>query len=168
MIITEKKLDVAVSCSVGLSLGIASISKLSSLDKVLVLVGPDFTRKNKTKTTKMSNSKSITFWAMLTDIRPLGYTADVHFLAELRLVVVDVVEFDDKLSLRLQSSACLFAYHCGSEDVRSLLLTVQAASGVQIAIILVDDKDSASAFARQDVPYLAFVLVRLELQMETF
>lgn len=104
---------------------------------------------------------------MLTDIGPLGYTADVHLLAELRLVVIDVMEFDDELGLRLQSPACLFAYHCGSEDVRSLLLAVQAPSGVQIAIIFVDDKDGASAFARQDVPHFAIVLVGLELQIET-
>lgn len=102
--------------------------------------------------------------AVLTDIGPLRHTADVHLLAELRLVVIDVVELDDELGLGLQSAARLFAHHRGSEDVQSLLLAVQAASGVQVAIILVDDKDGAGAFARQDVPNFAVVLVGLELQ----
>lgn len=103
---------------------------------------------------------------MLTDVGPLGHAADVHLLAELRLVVVDVVEFDDELGLGFQFLARLFVHHCGSEDVERLFLAVQAASGLQIAVILVEDKDGAGAFARQDVQHVAVVLVLVGLELQ--
>lgn len=85
--------------------------------------------------------------AVLTDIRPLRYAAGVNFFAELRLIIVDVMEFDGELGLWLQLLTCPFVNHCGFEDVKSLLLTIQAASGVQVTVILIDDKDGASPLA---------------------
>lgn len=89
--------------------------------------------------------------AALTDIRPLRYTAGVNLFAELRLIIVDVVEFDDELSLWLQLLTCPFVDHCGFEDIKSLLLTIQAASGVQVTVTLINDKDGAGPLARQNV-----------------
>lgn len=88
---------------------------------------------------------------VLTYIRSLRYTTSVNLLSELRLVIIDVVEFDDELSLWLQLLTCPFVDHSGSEDIKSLFLPVQAAGGVQVAIILVYDKDGAGPLAREDV-----------------
>ncbi len=83
----------------------------------------------------------------LTDVRPLGYAASVNLFAELRLVIVDVMEFDGELCLGLKLLPCPFVDHCGLKDIKSLLLAIQAASGVQVAVILIDDKDGAGALA---------------------
>lgn len=87
----------------------------------------------------------------LTNKRPLRYAASVKLFAELRLIIVDVVEFDSELGLRLQLLTRPFVDHCGSEDIKSLFLTIQTAGGVQVAIILVDDKDGAGPLARQNI-----------------
>lgn len=87
----------------------------------------------------------------LTDVRPLRYTASVNFFAELRLVIVDVVEFDGELGLGLQLLTCSFVDHCGSEDIKSLLLTIQAASGMQVTVILINDKDGTGTLAGQNI-----------------
>lgn len=67
---------------------------------------------------------------VLTDIGPFRHTAGVKLLAEVRLVVVDVVQFDGELGLRLQLQSGPFVHHGGSEDVETLLLAIQAACGV--------------------------------------
>lgn len=89
--------------------------------------------------------------AVLTNIRPLRYAAGVNLFAELGLVIVDVVEFDSELGLRLQLLPRPLVDHCGFEDVESLLLAIQAAGGVQVAIVLVNDKDAAGSFTGQNV-----------------
>lgn len=88
---------------------------------------------------------------VLTNIRPLRYTASVNFFAELRLIIVDVVEFDDELGLRFQLLTCPFVDHCSFEGIKSLLLTIEAASGMQVTVILIDDKDGAGPLARQNI-----------------
>lgn len=105
----------------------------------------------------------------LTDIRPLRHTPSVNFFAELGLVIVDVVELDGEVGLRLQLLPRPFVDHRGFEDVKGLLLAIQAAGGVQVAVILIDDKNGAGPLARQNVldQAVAAVLVRLELQVDT-
>lgn len=103
--------------------------------------GRDITR----KPSKQSFRNTLTY------IRPLRYAASVDLFAKLRLVVIDVVEFDGELSFWLQFLACALVDHGGPEDVKRLLFTIQASSGVQVAIILVDDKDGAGPLTREDV-----------------
>lgn len=99
--------------------------------------------------------------AVLTNIGPLWYTACVNFFAELRLVIVDIMEFDGKLSLWLQLLTCLLVDNCGFEDVKRLLLTIQALDGMQVTIILINDKDAAGTVTRQNIlnQTVAMVLV---------
>lgn len=103
--------------------------------------------------------------ALLTDVGPLGYAAPVNLLTEMRLVIVDVVEFDRELRLWLQLLTCQFVDHGGPQDIKSLLLPIQAAGGVQVAIIHVNDKNGAGPLARENIPHqsIVVVLVRLEL-----
>lgn len=89
--------------------------------------------------------------APLTDIRPLRYTASVNVFAELRLIIIDVMEFDGELSLWLQLLTCPFVNHCGLEDIKSFLFPIQAASGMQVTIILIDDKDGAGPLTGQNI-----------------
>lgn len=90
---------------------------------------------------------------VLTNIRPLRNAGSVHLFAELWFVVIDVVEFDDELGLWLQFLTRPLVDHCGFEDIKGLLLSIKAARGVQIAVILIDDKDGASPLARKNVLY---------------
>lgn len=105
---------------------------------------------------------------ILTNIRPLRYAGSVHLLAELWLIIIHVLEFNDELCFWLQLQTCLFVDHCGFELVKSLFLTVQAPSGVQEPFALINDKDGAGPLARENVLDRAVVriLVRLELQKD--
>lgn len=106
---------------------------------------------------------------VLTDVRALGHGSRVDLLTEVRLVIVDVVELDDELGLRLQLLSRPLVDHCGFEDIKGLLLPIQAAGGVEIPVVLVDDEYVASSLTRQNVldQAVAVVLVGLELQMDT-
>lgn len=106
--------------------------------------------------------------SVLTDVRALRYGSRVHLLTEVRLVIVDVMELDDELRLRLQLLARPLVDHCGFEDVKGLLLPIQAAGGVEIPVALIDDEYAACSLTRQNIldQAVAVVLVGLELQMD--
>lgn len=106
---------------------------------------------------------------VLTDVRALRDRPRVDLLLELRLVIVDVVQLDGELGLRLQLLSRPLVDHGGFEDVGGLLLPVQAAGGVEIPVVLIDDEDLASSLPRQNIldQAVAVVLVGLELQMDT-
>lgn len=89
--------------------------------------------------------------AILTDVRPLRHTPAVNLFAELRLVIVDVVEFDGELGLGLQLLTRPFVHHRGFEDIKSLFLAIQAASGMQVTVILINDEDGACPLTRQNI-----------------
>lgn len=106
---------------------------------------------------------------VLTDVRPLWDGSCINLLTEVRLVVVDVMELDGELRLRLQLLPRPLVDHCGFEDIKGLLLPIQAAGGVKISVVLVNDEYVASSFTRQNIldQAIAVVLVGLELQMDT-
>lgn len=106
---------------------------------------------------------------VLTDVRPLWYGSRVDLLTEVRLVIVDVVELDGELGLRLQLLSRPLVDYCSFEDIKGLLLPIQAAGGVKIPVALVNDENVASSLARQNIldQAVSVVLVRLELQIDT-
>ena len=61
------------------------------------------------------------------------------------------MELDGELCLWLQLLTRPFVDHCGLEDIKSLLLAVQAASCVQVTIILIEDEEGAGPLAGQNV-----------------
>lgn len=105
----------------------------------------------------------------LTDVGPLWHASRVDLLTEVRLVIVDVVELDGELGLRLQLLPRPLVDHCGFEDIIGLFLPIQAAGGVKIPVVLVNDENVASSLTGQDIldQAVAVVLVGLKLQVDT-
>ncbi|KAK0153815.1 hypothetical protein N1851_004106 [Merluccius polli] len=84
-----------------------------------------------------------------TYIRPLRHTPGVNLLAELGLVVVDIVKLDHKVRLRLQLVPCALVDYGGPEGIVGLLFAVQTLGGVEVTVILVDDKNGPRPIAGQ-------------------
>lgn len=97
----------------------------------------------------------------LTDVGALWHGGSVDLFTERGLIIIDVVKFDGELCLRLQLLTRALVHNCGSEYIKRLFLTIQAAGGMQVAVILVDDEDAAGSFTRQDISdhTVAMVLV---------
>lgn len=75
----------------------------------------------------------------------------VGSIQKLRLVVVDVLDLDDKLGLGLQRPVRQAVSGLGTEHVLGLDLAVEPLDGVDVPRAVIDGEGGAGALARQDV-----------------
>lgn len=102
----------------------------------------------------------------LTDIRHLGDIGAVDGLRELGLIVIDVVNLDNKLSGWFQWEACVFVESLCLKGVGCFFFSVESLSGVKITCLFIDTENGACSFSREDVASCAIssILVRAKLE----
>lgn len=101
----------------------------------------------------------------LTNFRHFWDTGKVDLLGELRCVVIDVMNFDVELCVRLQLLICVAIQHLCVERVHCLLLSVQPLGGMNIPGLLVNQEKSACTFSCQNVFHIALTFVHVGVQL---
>lgn len=86
-------------------------------------------------------------FTQLTDFWHLRDPGEVRVLGEARLVVVDVVDFDDELGVPLQSLVGEAVHSFSVKDVEGLLLSVQSLCGMDVSGLLIDFKQRPGSFS---------------------
>lgn len=103
-----------------------------------------------------------------TDVRHLRYACPVDVFGELRLVVVDVMDLDDKLGLALQRHIGDLIDGLGTQHVEGFLLPVQPLGGVDVPRVLINLKQAPRSLPSENVPHttVASVAIGVELQAQ--
>lgn len=115
-----------------------------------------------------SNKSSTTYrqQSQLTDFRHLGDAGEVDLLCELWRVVVDVVNFYVKFSVRLQLCVGVPVQHLRNECVHSFLFPVQSLGGMNVSGLLIDQEQGACPISCQNVLHVAVTFVHIGVQLK--
>lgn len=77
----------------------------------------------------------------LTDISHLRDRGCINVLGEYWLIVIDVVDLDDELRLRLYGSPCPSVDSLSSKDVNGFFFPVQSLRGLNVACVFIDNEE---------------------------
>lgn len=96
----------------------------------------------------------------------LGDAGLVRLVVELRDVVVDVLDRDDELGLRLLRLAAPAVDGLSLKDIGSFLLPIELPQRPDLSSVLVDLEDLAGSFSGQDIPDGRVSPVRVRPELE--
>lgn len=103
--------------------------------------------------------------SLLTHRRHFGNSRRVWAIQEFGFVVVDILNLDDKLGLRLHRLVGEPVQCLGSERVVGLLLPIQPLGSMNIPSVLINNENGTCPFAWQDVfdGTISFINIRVKL-----
>lgn len=87
----------------------------------------------------------------LTDVRHFGNGGRVNLLGKYWFIVVDVMDLDDELRLRLHGSPCPSVYSLSSKDVNGFFFPVQPLGGLYVPCVFIDNEEISCSISWKDI-----------------